>query len=135
MLRVPAAALLTHAKREGTQSCPQHGAGAPHAGVTTALQELLLCHPPGHAQHDVEEEGELGREGTPLSAAAPTPTLLQGALLLPKPSSTGANRPYRDTQPRHPWGEGSRSPAEGLSPAWAVPPSPAPCRCKRPEEG
>lgn len=55
---------LTHAKRETTESCPQHGAGAPHAGIATTLHKIFLCHPPCHAQHNVEEEGELRREGT-----------------------------------------------------------------------
>lgn len=63
-LHAPTAALLTHAERESVESCPQHGAGTPHAGITATLHKLLLCHPSCHAQHDVEEEGELRREGT-----------------------------------------------------------------------
>lgn len=61
----PPAAPLTHAEREGAERRPQHGAGAPRADVAAALHEVLLRHPPRHAQHDVEEEGELGTEGTP----------------------------------------------------------------------
>lgn len=64
-LQVPTTASLTHAQREGTESCPEHRAGTPHAGITTALHKILLRHPPGHAQHDVKEKGELGTEGTP----------------------------------------------------------------------
>lgn len=54
----------THAKREGVESCPQDRAGTLHAGITTTLHKLLFRHPLCHAQHDVEEEGELGKEGT-----------------------------------------------------------------------
>lgn len=63
-MQVPITASLTHAQREGMESCPEHGSGSPHAGITTTLHKILLHCPPCHAQHDVKEKGELRTEGT-----------------------------------------------------------------------
>lgn len=102
----PHAVPLTHAEGEGAERSPQHGAGAPGTGVAASLHKVLLRHPPRHAQHDVEEEGELGTEGTSPGTA-----------------------PLQARHPRAP-----RCP-RGVSPGWAAPPSPAPCRCRRPGAG
>ena len=97
-------------------------------GATLCWPCSARCQRKGRAG---DRRDTLGAAGPPGTATPPPAPLLGAALLHPNLTAQGQRGTPSTSTHR------TRGPVtlEGVSPGWVVPPSPAPCRCRRPGEG